>query len=74
MAEETQKEITEFRVPDEHVEEILTIMDAERSRLNRYRLWKRLEEIFPELADDKKTFSLNQRGSRLYVVEEPEDE
>ena len=67
MAEETQP--LEFRVPDEHVEEILTIMDAERSRLNRYRLWKRLEEIFPELVDDKKTFSLAQRGSRLYVIE-----
>jgi hypothetical protein len=70
MAEETQP--LEFRVPDEHVEEILTIMDAERSRLNRYRLWKRLEEIFPELVDDKKTFGLDQRGSRLYVLEDPE--
>ena len=70
MAEETQP--LEFRVPDEHVEEILTLMDAERSRLNRYRLWKRLEEIFPELVDDKKTFGLAQRGSRLYVFEDPE--
>ena len=70
MAEETQP--LGFRVPDEHVEEILTIMDAERSRLNRYRLWKRLEEIFPELVDDKKTFGLAQRGSRLYVFEDPE--
>ena len=70
MAEETQP--LEFRVPDEHVEEILTLMDAERSRLNRYRLWKRLEEIFPELVDDEKIFGLAQRGSRLYVFEDPE--
>ena len=70
MAEETQP--LEFRVPDEHVEEILTIMDAERSRMNSYRLWKRIEEILPEIAGDERERHIRQRGPRVYVVEEPE--
>ena len=48
-AQREEKVERRYRIPDEYAPEVLELSDKARTdgRAGRYRLWKRLEEIYP---------------------------
>ena len=58
-----------YRIPDEHVPEVLELADKskEDGRVGRYRLWKRLEEIYPPTKEGE--WELDTRNAtKIYLV------
>ena len=59
-----------YRIPDEYVPEVLELLDKKRKRggeVDRYRLWKRLEEIYPPLKEG--SWELNtSHATNIYLV------
>lgn len=58
-----------YRIPDEYVPEVLELADKskEDGRVGRYRLWKRLEEIYPPLKEG--AWELNtSHATNIYLV------
>jgi hypothetical protein len=58
-------------IPDEHMEQVVVLVVAnekESSRLTRYRLWKFIEEIIPEIKDGQ--WTLNADSAVRYFIEE----
>ena len=58
-----------YRVPDEYAVEVLELSDKSRveGASGRYRLWKRLEEIYPAVKDGNWTLDTSHATS-IYLV------
>lgn len=58
-----------YKIPDEYVPEVLELSDKPRveGKVGRYRLWKRLEEIYPPSKDGE--WELNtSHATNIYLV------
>lgn len=68
-AEPKERVERRYRIPDEYVPEVLELADKsnEDGRVGRYRLWKRLEEIYPPSKEG--AWELNTRNAtNIYLV------
>jgi hypothetical protein len=69
-AERKEKIERWYRIPDEYVPEVLELSDKARLEggVGRYRLWKRLEEIYPAIKNG--SWALDSRhATNIYLVE-----
>ena len=59
-----------YRIPDEYVPEVLELSDKARLEggVGRYRLWKRLEEIYPAVKGGNWTLD-SSHATNIYLVE-----
>ena len=70
-AERNEKVERRYRIPDEYVPEVLELSDKARMQggADRYRLWKRLEEIYP--AVKRGSWALDSsHPANIYLVSE----
>ena len=59
-----------YKIPDEYVPEVLELSDKARTegRVDRYRLWKRLEEIHPAVKNGYWLLDTS-HATNIYLVE-----
>ena len=59
-----------YKVPDEYVPEVLELSDKARTEggVGRYRLWKRLEEIYPAVKNGYWMLD-SSHATNIYLVE-----
>ena len=69
-AEQKEKIERRYKIPDEYVLEVLELSDKERTEggVGRYRLWKRLEEIYPAVKNGCWTLD-SSHATNIYLVE-----
>jgi len=68
-AERKEKVERRYRIPDEYVPEVLELSDKARMQggADRYRLWKRLEEIYPAVKVGPWVLDLS-HATNIYLV------
>jgi len=68
-AERKEKVERRYRIPDEYVPEVLELSDKARLEggVGRYRLWKRLEEIYPAVKGEAWVLDLS-HATNIYLV------